>query len=342
VKSKLLDFFPVPKSLAMHASGLAITDDAIQFARFAYKKKTEVESYGEVAVPEHVIDGGGVVEEKEFIQILKKIKDQYKLDLVDVSIPEEKSYLFKTVVLGDSPKEIKSNIELKIQENVPFKLSEVVFDFSILEEDAQKKEREVVVSVLPRTVVDQYLSVFHESGLVPVSFQVESQAVTGAAVPRTNKGTVLVVHIKDDKASFYVVSGQTVRFSSTVDIDTFDTRVNVLSENIDLTEEKKDDDATQGSFDMKTLVREVRKIITYWKSHDGSDEAQAIQHIYLTGTIDEEIKLTDYMSTNISLPVEVSNVWQNAFSFNTTIPNMKRRDSLRFAAAIGLALPNQE
>jgi type IV pilus assembly protein PilM len=338
VKTKLLDFFPVPKTLAMQTSGLSVTDDAVQFVRFAHKNKAELEAYGEVVVPENVIEGGGVVEQKQFVDILKKIKDQYKLDLVDVSIPEEKSYLFKTSVLGENLKEIKSNIELKIQENVPFKLAEVVFDFSILHEDVEKAERDVVVSVLPRTVVDQYLDGFRQSGLVPVSFQVESQAVTQAVVPASNKDSVLVVHIKGDRASFYIVTGQTVRFSSTVDVGSSEVQVNMLSENLDPSEQK-----TEGAgFHAATLVREIKKILTYWKSHDGSDESCVITHMYLTGTITDETKLTDYIGSNIPLPVEIANVWQNAFSFDTTIPDMKRGDSLRFAAAIGLALPNQE
>ena len=74
MKSKLLDFFPIPKKLAMHASGLAVTDNAIQFVRFSHNKKAEIESYGEVVVPENTIDGGSVVEPKAFVSILKKIK----------------------------------------------------------------------------------------------------------------------------------------------------------------------------------------------------------------------------------------------------------------------------
>lgn len=337
MKSKLLDFFPVPKTLAMHASGVSVTDDVIQFVRFAHKNKVELEAFGEIAVPESVMEGGAVVEPKSFIALLKKIKDQHNLNLVDVSIPEEKSYLFKTKVLGENIKEIKSNIELKIPENVPFKLSEVVFDFEVLNQDPEAKERDVMVSVLPRTVAEQYLNAFYQAGLVPISFQVESQAVVEAAVPRANKKSVLVVHVKDDKASFYVVTGRVVRFSSTVDVaGGVGIQVNMLDNPLEEIGEEQGGEKVEG-FDLKILLRETKKILTYWKSHETGKDA-TIEHIYLTGTIQEEIKTTDYMSTNISLPVEISNVWQNAFSFDQTIPAMERADSLRFAGAIGLAL----
>lgn len=339
MRSKLLDFFPVPETLGMHSSGLSITDDAVQFVQFAHQNKLELKSFGEVVVPENVMEGGAVADPKALISLLKKIKDQYRLELIDVSIPEEKSYLFKTSVLGDNIKEIQKNIELKIQENVPFKLSEVVFDFNLLRCDAGQTEKEVMVSVLPRTVVEQYLSVFHESGLTPISFQVESQAVTEAAVPDTNKGSVLVVHIKGDKASFYIVTDNIVRFSSTVDIDDSDGGVNILDENLDT--QKKSSSNKRNNFNMDILLRETKKILTYWRNHEEGGGSN-IEHVYLTGTIIEEIKLTDYISTKIALPVEVSNVWQNAFSFDKTIPNMERGDSLRFAAAIGLALVKEQ
>ena len=215
MKSKLFDFFPIPKTLSMHASGVAVSDNSVQFVRFVRKKKTDLEAYGEIALPENVLEGGGVTKPKEFADVLKSFREKHKLDLVEVSIPEEKSYLFKTTTLGDSLEEIKSNIELQIQDNVPFKLSEVVFDFSILG-DAKEGKRNVVVSVLPRTVVEQYVKSFHIDGFLPVSFQVESQAVTQAVVSKTNKGSVLVINIQGRKAGFYIVTGQTVRFSSTV------------------------------------------------------------------------------------------------------------------------------
>lgn len=336
MRSKLFDFFPVPKSLAMHTSGVAVSDRAVQFVRFAQKRKIEIEDYGEVLLPDNVIEGGSVTAQKEFIDTLSTLKKKHKLDLVEVSIPEEKSYLFKTTVLGEDIKEIANNIELRIQDNVPFSVAEVVFDFSIISQPKEGK-RDVVVSVLPRTVAQEYVDCFQQAGLTPTSFQVESQAVAQAVVPRDNSKTVLVVNIQEDKAGLYVVTGQTVHFSSTVSIDGAVSDVRVIDE-LATTSSQKD-----GSVNLSTLVREIKKILTYWRTHDGGEDgAYAITHVYLVGSIVEEVKTTDYVGSALSIPVEIANVWNNVFSFDTTIPEMPRGDSLRYAAAIGLALPNQE
>jgi len=332
MKSRLFDFFPIPKRLSMHSSGVAISDRSIQFVDFSYKKRTELESFGEIVLPDKSLDGGGITNPDLFAKSLKELKDKHKLDLVEVSIPEEKSYLFKSTVLGENIKEIKNNIELHIQENVPFKTSEIVFDFSVIGEE-ENGRRDVIVSVLPKIVVEQYLNALHSAGLTPTSFQVESQAVTQAVVPKENKDHVLVVNIQDGKVGFYIVAGRTVRFSSTVQIDTVPSEVIIL----DGTPRPKDANPY-----LLILVREIRKILTYWRTHDGSKNSCSIRQIYLTGSIEEELKMTDYIGNSVSIPVEISNVWQNAFSFDEIIPKMKRKDSLKFSAAIGLALDDFE
>jgi len=319
----------------MHTSGVAVSDKAVQFVRFSDKKQPELEAFGEILLPKGIIETGSVKDSKKLTEVLSQLRQKHNLDLVEVSIPEEKSYLFKTTVLGDNLREIKSNLDLQIQDNVPFKASEVVFDFSIIGQ-LKSGHRDVVVSVLPRAVVEQYLAVFHEAGFTPISFQVESQAVAQAAVPYGNRKNVLVVNVQDKKAGFYIVTKQTVRFSSTFEIDNTDLGINILDEKLIPKEE------IPKINDISVLIREIKKIMTYWRTHDGADESQAVQHIYLVGTIPEEIKTVDYISSNIPVAVEVSNVWQNAFSFEKTIPEMDRRDALRFSAAIGLALPNQE
>lgn len=332
MKSRLFDFFPIPKRLSMHSSGVAISDRSIQFVDFSYKKRTELESFGEIVLPDKSLDGGGITNPDLFAKSLKELKDKHKLDLVEVSIPEEKSYLFKSTVLGENIKEIKNNIELHIQENVPFKTSEIVFDFSVIGEE-ENGRRDVIVSVLPKIVVEQYLNALHSAGLTPTSFQVESQAVTQAVVPKENKDHVLVVNVQDGKVGFYIVAGRTVRFSSTVQIDTVPSEVIIL----DGTPRPKDANPY-----LLILVREIRKILTYWRTHDGSKNSCSIRQIYLTGSIEEELKMTDYIGNSVSIPVEISNVWQNAFSFDEIIPKMKRKDSLKFSAAIGLALDDFE
>ena len=130
--------------------------------------------------------------------------------------PEEKSYLFKLEVLGENPKEVQSNIELQIQDNIPFRASEVVCDYLPFEQ--KEDARSVIVSCLPKRVIGEYLGIFHSAGLTPVSLFVESQAVAQAVIPKSNKNTNLIINIQGGKAGFYITTEHTVRFSSTVSV----------------------------------------------------------------------------------------------------------------------------
>lgn len=322
MKSRLFDFFPVPKTLAMQTSGVAVSDKVIQFTKLSDKG---LESYGETPLPDNVIEYGSVARPADFAKALADLRRKHKIDLVEVSIPEEKSYLFKTKVLGENVSDIRSNLELHLQENVPFKINEVVFDFSLIKSD--KNSHEVIVSVLPVVVVEQYLKAFKDSGLSPISFQVESQAVAQAVVAKDNKDTVLVINLHDsNKAGFYVVDKNTVAFSSTVDIEPV-ASVQIF-DGVNDSEEEKDSTSV--------LVRETKKILTYWKTHDGD----TVSKIILTGDVTNEARMSDILGSKLSIDTQVANVWQNAFSFDDIIPKIQRSDSLRYAAAIGLALPN--
>ena len=64
----------------MHASGVAISDRAIQFVEFSYKKRTELESFGEIILPDKSLDGGGITNPDLFAKSLKELRDKH-LDL---------------------------------------------------------------------------------------------------------------------------------------------------------------------------------------------------------------------------------------------------------------------
>ena len=228
MKLQLFDLFPVPKFLSMETSGVAISDGLIQFVICDTKSgRVKLDTYGEIKLADDVISQGSVVKTKELISTLSEFKKKHNLKFVQVSIPEEKSFLFKTFVYGKNLKEITNNIELQIPDNVPYPTSEVVFDFMIIQEHEDQKT-EVMVSVLPKSVVLQYMDVFRAADLVPTSFQVESQAVAEAIISDKDCATELIVNIHGDKAGFYIVSDGVVRFSSTSSISEREFNVNVL------------------------------------------------------------------------------------------------------------------
>ena len=330
MQSKLFDFFPVPKFLSMETSGITVSDGFTQYVTCDTKSsRIRLVDYGELPLADEIIENGGVVKTKELIDALRDFKKKHNLHYVQVSIPEEKSFLFKTKAYGRNVKELTSSVELQIPDNVPYHTTEVVFDFTLISQNKDDSYN-VMVSVLPRDVVEQYLDVFTAAGLVPTSFQVESQAVAGAVIPQKDTHTHLIVNIHGEKAGFYIVSNGTVLFSSTSSIAEREMSINVFD---NLTQ-----DDTLGQKNLPVLLREIRKVMTYWHTHDGRKASRALKKIVFCGTIENEIELTDYIGSKTSTEVSIANVWTNAFSFQDMIPDMSRKESLRFAAAVGLTL----
>ena len=107
------------------------------------------------------------------------------------------------------------NIEFKLEENVPLRASEVLFNYSVIENDNKSKDHfDVSVSVVPRLVAEVYADALEKSGLTPVSFEVESKAIIRSAVITASKGSVMVVNVRDHVTVITLVRDGAVWFTS--------------------------------------------------------------------------------------------------------------------------------
>jgi type IV pilus assembly protein PilM len=91
---------------------------------------------------------------------------------------------------------------------------------------------------------------------------------------------------------------------------------------------------------VSALKDEIYKRYTYWNTrvnHRG-ENPEKIEKIFLCGGSSNLAGLPDYLMSGIQVPVVVSNVWSNVFSFEDAIPPVNRTASLAYATVIGLAL----
>ncbi len=139
-----------------------------------------------------------------------------------------------------------------------------------------------------------------------------------ALVPVDSTDTRLIIHFGKQKVGLYVVYKRIVHFTSTISIKS----------------ELHDD--------VGALSKEIEKLYTYWhtlKENIGQPDKQISQIIMCGEDIQETVPA--YLSQNHHTPAVVGNVWQNAFAISENIPPVPFVDSLRFSAAVGLALPDE-
>ncbi len=320
--NKIFNAFPPPKFLDIPFAGLSISDSAVRVVQFSKKRgKLSIQKHGEKTLSPGVVTSGQINNKDELVKVIQDLKKELNLDYVRVSLPEEKAYLFTAKIPVVGKKEVRSAIESKIEENVPVPPGELTFDYRLFYHK-EKEHLDVVVSNLPISVVQTYVDIIQNSNLSLLSLEIESQAIIRSVVHSNSLGTVLIINFGPEKVGLYVASFGVVRFTSTVQI-----KGNFTKDNME---------NNQG-----LLLQELKKLNIYWhtlKENIDKPDMQITQIIVCGENFDESI--VTYLSSHNSTPVVMGNVWVNAFDVNKEVPDISFNDSLRFAGAVGLALPN--
>ena len=87
------------------------------------------------------------------------------------------------------------------------------------------------------------------------------------------------------------------------------------------------------------LRDEIWQRLNYWNSGDSNlGKRSTIARVLLCGGNANIPGLAEYLTSDMGLPVGLANPWVNMISFEDYIPPMTRRESLKYCAALGLAL----
>ncbi len=313
----LFKFFPPPKFLDIPFAGLSISDSAVRCIQLRKKEnKLYVEKYAEKSISPGTVAAGQINNKEEVVKILSDLKKNLNLEYVKISLPEEKAYLFTAKIPKVEKEEVRSAIESKIEENVPVSPSELWFDYNLFDY-REEDHLNVVVSALPIGLIDLYVSLAKESGLSLLSLEIESQAIARALFPRGASDTSLIIHFGPEKVGLYVSSFRVIHFTSTIAM--------------------KGENLNNPSF----LLQEIKKLYLYWhtlKENAGKPERKISRIIVCGEKFDDS--MISYLENHLDTPIALANVWTNVLDINNTVPEIPFRDSLRYAASVGLALPS--
>ena len=310
--------FPPPDFLNVPYAGLSISDTAIRCIQFSKKNNNLlISKYTEMVVPPGLVVSGLISNVTEVSNILETIKKDLNLGYVKVSLPEEKAYLFTAKIPMVENKEVRNAVEFKMEENVPVSPSELLFDYTVTDSHSHTDHINVVVSALPITVVDTYIETVRGAGIEILSLEIESQAIARAIIDSKDSGTHLIIHFNKTKVGLYVASNNVVHFTSTI-LDTH-----------------------TSAGDLSTLVVEIKKLYIYWHTlkENAGDPNKKINQIIVCGE-DVGDEIVPYLSAHTTTPTILGNVWVNAFDINKSVPQISFDNSLRYAPAVGLALPS--
>ncbi len=328
------------------------SDARLRFIRLREDKHGLVPTdFAEVLIPSGCMQGGKIIDQAKFTSFLKDVNKKYNLEFARVSIPESQVYSFTLSVDIAARDDIRGSIELVLEDNVPLKAVETIFDFQVLSSD--QKAIVVHVVALSETVATAYLTACTAAGITPVSFELDGQAVARAVLTPGDDRSCMIVDIGSSRTAITIVSNGSAVYTSTLEFGG-----NELIETIKRDFAITDEEAHQiihmqgftGVEEKKQLFNilsegttmlkeEINKRYIYWhEKKDQHNKMPAIDTIYLCGGYSTIRGLTDYLSAELKLSVVQVNPWTNCMSFETHIPSIDHDEAQSYVTAIGLVL----
>jgi type IV pilus assembly protein PilM len=341
----------------MPSVGVDISDNTIKFLELVGAGNgRRLGKYGEYAIPQGIVSEGELKNVEKLADELKLIKQKYDLHFIRASLPEEKAYIFHTDVPDTrDERQIRNTIEFKLEEHVPMTPREAIFDYEVLKRHKNGAEHiDVGVVAYPRLTIEKYAGAFHQAGLIPLSFEIEAQAIASAVVKDGDDGTYIIVDFGETRTGLFIMDKCRLAFTSTLEVKGRElTRSITKHLSVDAKEaiKIKNNDGLIRNRDNKDLLKSLMETITvlkeeiekhyrYWHTRvdDRGKRVDRVEKIILCGGNANLAGLPEYLSGALNVRVERGNVWTNAFSLNDVIPEIDRNQSLSYATAVGLAL----
>lgn len=338
--------------------GLDISDFKIRFIQIDSKKKnkTFINSYGEIDVPKNHIINGEIKNNESIINLIKELikKPQYgKIEkkYVNSSLPEGKTYIKVFEIPNVPSNELKGTVSWGIEQNIPIKLEDAYFDWYIINHDKNTNKLRILVSVAPKNIVDNYTDIIKKSGLVPISLENESTAITRCLIDQNAnvKSSLMIIDLGRSRTNLIIYSHNTVQYTSTINVSGHE-----MTKSISKTTHLSYEDAEKAKIiyglDEKKIKGEIKKVLApiidklidkineNIKYFDGYLATKSkINTILLTGSVSQTLGLSEYMQQKLNMNVIISDPWSNLILLKNQ-KDLKNKNFYPFATSIGLAI----
>lgn len=350
--------FPPPHMIAFPCVGVDVSDTSLKFIQFkrehSHDKNLTLAHWGDIEIPAGIVERGNVFDEAKLTEVLKEMKAQCGAEYVSLSLPEERAYLFETTIPARTPhKEIRGLLEFRLEENVPLSPRDAYFDYAIVGLDTEHRMKRVVVVVYAQATINSYYQACKNAELLPLSFEIEAQAIARASIPQIHEGTYMVVDFGKTRMGVGIVHNGMLMYTSTIEIagsqmsqemrgvlgDVAEAELTKIKNTKGLLHTKENQSiATILEKYANTIADELGIRIHYWDTRGIDREARAIKKVIMCGGSSNLFGLPEFLNEKLEVPVERAHVWSNAFSLEEHMPPITRRYSYGYATAIGLAL----
>lgn len=347
--------------------GLDISDLSLKLAQVRKQKgRLNLSTINQLALPFGLVRKGEIKKVEKlssYIRDLFKKTTKLRTKYVVASLPEEKSFLRVVQMPKMAKGELKKAVRFEAENYIPFSLDKVYLDSEPISwPKLQADKCEVLVTAVPKKIVNNYIKAIKKANLIPLALETETQAAVRAVVKGLNsQEPIYLIDLGATSTSFSVYYGRCLRFASYIPVSS-ESFTLAIAKALDKDREEaealkrihglnKTGRAGQRIYralkpELQKLIQELKKHIDYYESHSKSNglstNGKKASKLLLYGGGVELPGLEEYLSQNFSIKVEKCNPLINLSANSENFFARHKKKPLSFVTAIGLALRDFE
>jgi len=345
--------------------GIDINDLSLRLIKLKKRGKGfSLVSFNEVGIKPGLVKEGAIQDQEALIKVINLACSTVKGEKLDtkyviVSLPEEKSFSQVIQMPKMAKEELMTAVPYEAENYIPLTIDKVYLDFQVISTHKDDSSHlDLLVNVMPKPIVDSYVSTFKRAGLIPCILEVESQAIVRALVKKGESVfSTIFIDFGRTKSSFIIFSGNSIRFTSSMPISS-QQLTSAISDKLGISFDKAEElkirhglnPETEKKYDIKKavnpvlndLVAQIKKYMSFYQghvSHEYFSSGGRIGKIVLCGGGANLKGLTNFIFEELKIPVELGNPFTNIFlqkNINNQLVPLQKM--LSFTTALGLAL----
>lgn len=316
-------------------------------------KKILVKGYGSSAFDNTSIDKN-IINNPEVIA--KVIKDLFEHRLVGditthrvaLSVPAAHTFTRRVTLPILSDKDLGQAVKLETEQYVPVPIEDLYVDYSVI--NKTDKEQDVLVTAVPKNIVDSYVQLTRILGLEVVAIETTVSAASRLFLQAEQSDEPTVLIDLGSKSSDISVFDKAVVVTGTVagGGDSFTQSIidklkvtpeeaHVIKIKYGLGLSKKQKEIIEGMNPvLDLLIKEIRRMIRYYEERSGTD--RKVAQVVTMGGGANMPGLSEHLTNMLRLPVRMCAPWQH-MDFNGLKSPDSNEESL-YVTSAGLALIN--
>ncbi len=349
---KLGSFTLLPKS----SLGIDIGTSAIKVIEISsWGQRKTLKNYGELkaatlyAQPFRKFEKNSLsLSSKDIARAIRAIFQEAKISQKEAtfSLPDFSSFFTHFELPQMTKDEIPDAVQFEARKHIPLSLSEVTFDWQIIEgKPGEKNSLKILLVAVPNEVIHQYQEIANLASLRLLALEAEVFGLIRAVMhEQESRGAVLLLDIGAQSTTINLVYKKKLRVSHSLDIagDHFTERI-AQSLSID-TEKAEEQKIAKGMEDEKfaaillplidVLLGGIQKVI---QDFSKAENEKNVEKILLAGGSSKLLGLREYIEKNIAKVTEIARPFQTIF-YPPILEKTLKDSGGAYAVALGMAL----